>query len=258
MSEFREQGEAGDHGPTAIITGAGGGLGRAIALRLAADGYAVASMDVDEQAGAETCSLVSEGGGLARNYVVDLRDAEAIERCVRLAESECGPARALVNNAAVFPSGPFLDSTTDEYDNVVAINQRAYFVVARAVAAGMRDRGGGAIVNMGSITEHGGWDDMASYVVTKGAAAALTRALATELGRYDIRVNCVAPGAFPTRAEEVHPNAEAYEGRILEAQALKRRGRLEELAAAVSFLLGDDASFITGQTLNVDGGWIMS
>lgn len=258
MPESGTHDESRISGPTAIVTGAGGGLGRAIALRLAADGFAIAGMEVDEQAGAETCKLVRESGGRANNYVVDLRDAVAIERCVRLAESDLGPATALINNAAVFPSGPFLESTVDEYDNVVAVNQRAYFLVARVVAASMRDGRGGAIVNMGSITEHGGWPDMASYVVTKGAAAALTRALATELGRYDIRVNCVAPGAFRTRAEEVHTNAEGYESRILESQALKRRGRLEELAAAVSFLVGEDASFITGQTLNVDGGWIMS
>jgi NAD(P)-dependent dehydrogenase (short-subunit alcohol dehydrogenase family) len=258
MPESGTHDEYRNRAPTAIVTGAGGGLGRAIALRLAADGFAIAGMDLDEQAGAETCSLVRKSGGLATAYVVDLRDAVAIERFVHLAESDLGPARALINNAAVFPSGPFLDSTVDEYDDVVAINQRAYFLVARVVAASMRDAGGGAIVNMGSITEHGGWGDMASYIVTKGAAGALTRALATELGRYDIRVNCVAPGAFRTRAEEVHPNTEGYENRILESQALKRRGKLEELAAAVSFLVGEDASFITGQTLNVDGGWIMS
>jgi NAD(P)-dependent dehydrogenase (short-subunit alcohol dehydrogenase family) len=111
---------------------------------------------------------------------------------------------------------------------------------------------------MGSITEHGGWDGLAAYVVTKGAASALTRALATELGRYEIRVNCVAPGAFPTRAEKTHPDAQRYEERIIDSQALKRRGTFDELAGAVSFLLGQDASFITGQTLNVDGGWIMS
>jgi NAD(P)-dependent dehydrogenase (short-subunit alcohol dehydrogenase family) len=190
--------------------------------------------------------------------VVDVRDHAAVENCIGQAEAELGMVGALVNNAAVFPSGPFLDATIAEYDNAVAINQRAYFVVAQIVARSMRDRSGGAIVNMGSITENGGWDEMAAYVVTKGAAAALTRALATELGRYNIRVNCVAPGAFPTRAESVHPNAEEYERRIVESQALKRRGTFEELAGAVSFLLGNDASFITGQTLNVDGGWIMS
>lgn len=122
----------------------------------------------------------------------------------------------------------------------------------------MQQNGGGAIVNMGSITQHGGWAEMAAYVVTKGAAAALTRALATELGPDNIRVNCVAPGAFPTRAEEMHADRAVYSKRIIDSQALKRRGSNEEVAAAVSFLVGPDASFITGQTLNVDGGWIMS
>jgi NAD(P)-dependent dehydrogenase (short-subunit alcohol dehydrogenase family) len=122
----------------------------------------------------------------------------------------------------------------------------------------MRAEHGGAIVNVGSITQHGGWGDLAAYVMTKGAAAALTRALATELGPDEIRVNCVAPGAFPTRAEEVHTDRAAYSRRIIDSQALKRRGSDDELAAVVSFLVGPDSSFITGQTINVDGGWIMT
>ena len=242
----------------AIITGAGAGLGRAVALRLAADGFAVAVVDADEQAAVETCRLVRAGGGTAESYGVDLRDHVAIERGVGEVESELGSVGALVNNAAVFPSGPFLDSAIEAYDDAIAVNQRAYFLVAQVVARGMRDRGGGAIVNMGSITANGGWGDMASYVVTKGAAAALTRALAPELGRYDIRVNCVAPGAYATRAEKVHTDPEEYEKRIINSQSLKRRGTAAELAAAVSFLLSEDASYITAKTHNVDGGWIMS
>jgi NAD(P)-dependent dehydrogenase (short-subunit alcohol dehydrogenase family) len=118
---------------------------------------------------------------------------------------------------------------------------------------------GGSIVNVASIVWHGWWANMAPYVATKGAIVAMTRALARELGRYEIRVNAIAPGAFPTAAEAAqHADVEAYRARVLESQALKRRGTFEELAAAASFLAGPESSFITGQTLNVDGGWIMS
>ncbi|MDH3706336.1 MAG: SDR family oxidoreductase [Acidimicrobiia bacterium] len=243
--------------PSAIVTGAGGGLGRAIAARLAVNGLAVAAIDIDAAGGAATATAINEAGGTARAYVVDLRDEAAVAEMADATQRDLGPLSVLVNNAAVFPAGPFLDTPIDDYDDVVAVNQRAYWLAAQQCSTMLRDNGGGAIVNMGSITQHGGWPDMAAYVVTKGAAAALTRALATELGQFEIRVNCVAPGAFPTRAEEVHPDREAYTRRILQSQALKRRGTFEELAAAVSFLVGPESSFITGQTLNVDGGWVM-
>lgn len=241
---------------TAIVTGAGGGLGRAISIRLAADGHAVAVVDITDAA--VTCAQIEKAGGTALPYLVDLRDAVAIDDMTRAAQSDLGPVGVLVNNAAVFPAGPFLDVTPAAFDDVVAVNQRAYFFAAQAAARIMRAEHGGAIVNVGSITQHGGWGDLAAYVMTKGAAAALTRALATELGPDDIRVNCVAPGAFPTRAEEVHADRAAYSRRIIDSQALKRRGSDDELAAAVSFLVGPDSSFITGQTINVDGGWIMT
>lgn len=243
---------------TAVVTGAGGGLGRAIAVRLAADGYAIAVVDIAESEVDIACEQIEDAGGTGRPYVVDLRDEIAINGVIERAQSDLGPIRVLINNAAIFPSGPFLEVTPSTYDDVVAVNQRAYFFAAQAAARVMRDRGGGAIVNVGSITQHGGWAGLAAYVVTKGAAAALTRALATELGPDGIRVNCVAPGAFPTRAEEVHADRDAYSHRIIDSQALKRRGSIDELAAAVSFLVGPDSSFITGQTLNVDGGWIMT
>jgi len=245
--------------PSAVVTGAGGGLGRAIAARLAHDGYAIAVVDIDAAEAEATCGLIGDARGTARPYVVDLRDAAAIDAMMSDADRSLGPVQILVNNAAIFPAGSLLDVTPDQYDDVIGVNQRAYFFAAQSAAGLMRRAGrGGAIVNVGSITQHGGWSEMVPYATTKGAAAALTRALATELGPYEIRVNCVAPGAFPTRAEEMHADPEAYAQRILDSQALKRRGQAEDVAAAVSFLAGPDASFITGQTLNVDGGWIMA
>ncbi|MEV0614319.1 SDR family oxidoreductase [Nonomuraea sp. NPDC050404] len=232
---------------TALVTGAAGALGRAIVRRLAADGHQVAALDVD------TAGL---DGTL--NLKTDLRDPEAIEAAFTETAERLGPVGILVNNAAVYPARPFLEVPLDEYDNVIAVNQRAYWLCAQHAARQMIGPGGGAIVNVASITMHGGWSDLAAYVSTKGAAASLTRALARELGPREIRVNCVSPGAFPTAAEEIHEDLESYNRMVLERQALQRRGTPEELAAVVSFLTGPDASFVTGQTIEVNGGWVMA
>ncbi|MDJ0960813.1 MAG: SDR family NAD(P)-dependent oxidoreductase [Acidimicrobiia bacterium] len=244
---------------TALVTGAGGAIGRAVALRLSADGHTVAVVDIDGAAAAATVEAIEANGGHGLAIECDLSDDAQLAAAFTTAIAELGPIDVLINNAAVFPSGPFVDVTVDELDRTTDVNQRGYFLCAQHAARSMIEKGGGSIVNVASITWHGGWADMAPYVATKGAIVALTRALATELGEHEIRVNAVAPGAFPTAAERAqHDDLEAYEARILESQALPRRGTLEELAAVVSFLAGPESSFVTGQTLNVDGGWIMS
>ena len=243
----------------ALVTGAGGALGRAIAERLASDGYQVAVVDIDIDSAQQTVEAIEGAGGTALAIECDLRDEHQIAAAFSSATKAFGPVLTLVNNAAIFPLNAFVDTPIEELDETTAINQRAYFIAAQHAARAMIEAGGGVIVNVASIVWHGRWTQMVPYVAAKGAIVATTRALARELGEHEIRVNAVAPGAFKSQGEaQQHPDLEAYERQIIGEQALKRRGRAEELAAAVSFLCGDESSFITGQTLNVDGGWIMS
>jgi NAD(P)-dependent dehydrogenase (short-subunit alcohol dehydrogenase family) len=242
----------------AVVTGAGGALGRAIARRLAVDGHAVAVVDIDEEAVETTRKDVAAHGGAVRAWTLDLRDADAVTEMFDMVALQSGGTGILVNNAAIYPSTPFLDITTAEYDDVQAVNQRGYWLCAQAAARQMIGAGGGTIVNIASIVTHGGWAGLASYAASKGAAVSLTRALARELGQYNIRVNTVSPGAFPTASDEFRGDEADYSQFVLDHQALKRRGTPEELAAVVSFLAGSDSSFVTGQTIEVNGGWVMA
>jgi 3-oxoacyl-[acyl-carrier protein] reductase len=246
-------------GRVALVTGAAGGLGSVTAAALAAAGARVLLLDLPESPGERVTAGIEAGPGpgSARFVPGDLADLDATRALVAGLAAEHGRIDILVNNAAVYPSKPFADYTTAEWQRVQRINADAAFVCAQTVLPGMREAGYGRIINVASITFFGGWDLLAPYVTSKGALVGLTRALARELGQHGITVNAIAPGAFPTAAEEIHPDRGGYERFVLEHQSVKRRGRPEDVATAVLFFAGQESGFITGQLIAVDGGWVM-
>ena len=188
---------------------------------------------------------------------VDLAESDALNAALA-GVVEGGGIDVVVNNAAIYPSRPFEAFTLDEHRAVQAVNVDAPILCVRAALPGMRERGWGRVLNITSITLSGGWENLSPYVQSKGALLGLTRAWAREFGKWGVTVNAVSPGAFPTDAEAIHPDPEGYARFVLERQALKRRGDPRDIAAAILFLASDGAGFITGQTLAVDGGWVMS
>ena len=163
----------------------------------------------------------------------------------------------LVNNAAIYPRRAWTEITEEEWDRVLAVNLKAYFLCARACYPSMKERGGGHIVNVSSVTFLIGFDMLLDYVSSKGGIVGFTRALAHEVGADGISVNAIAPGAFPTDAEKIHPDPEGYNQWALDQQCIKRRGTPEDIGNLVVFLSSDASSFITGQTVAIDGGWAM-
>jgi 3-oxoacyl-[acyl-carrier protein] reductase len=246
-------------GKNVIVTGAAGGLGSVMAGAFASDGANVAIADLPASRGAEVAKEINTSGaaGTATFIPCDLADLEGAATIMAGIAAQPGGVDVLVNNAAVYPSRAIADYTIAEWQLVQRTNVDAAFVCAQAVLPAMRAAGSGRIVNISSITFFGGLPLLAPYVTSKGALIGLTRALARECGADGVTVNAVAPGAFPTAAERIHPDPEGYNAFVLDQQAVKRRGRAQDVAHAVLFFSAPESSFITGQLLCVDGGWIM-
>jgi 3-oxoacyl-[acyl-carrier protein] reductase len=244
-------------GRVAIVTGGGGGLGEGICGVLGAAGAAVAAVDVAREEAERVSDQVSSKGVRCIALEADVSDRRSTQTMVENVVDEFGGVDILVNNAAIYPLRPWTEIEEEEWDRVMAVNLKGYFLCARAAFPHMRDRGRGRIINVASITFFIGWAGFLDYVSSKGAVIGFTRTLAREVGPDGVTVNAVSPGAFPTAAERVHPDQEALNRRILEQQCLKRRGTPEDVGNLVTFLAGDAASFITGQTIMIDGGWAM-
>ncbi|MBI2195170.1 MAG: glucose 1-dehydrogenase [Planctomycetes bacterium] len=241
----------------AIITGAGGALGRGTALVLARAGAAIVVAEERADRGREAAEAVRQAGGRALFVRTDVSSASSVKAMVARAVRELGGVDVLVNNAAIYPSRPWTEIREKEWDRVFAVNIKGYYLCARACYPYFQARGRGKIINISSITFYLGFAKLLDYVSTKGAVVGFTRALAREVGPGNICVNCIAPGAFPTDAEKIHPDPKGYNRWVLEQQSTKRRGTAEDIGHAVLFLASRESDFITGQTLMVDGGWSM-
>ncbi|QJY47750.1 SDR family NAD(P)-dependent oxidoreductase [Pseudonocardia broussonetiae] len=248
-------------GRVALVTGAGAGIGRAIAFRLAAEGARVVVTDLDEKAATVVAEAVVADGGEAVAVALDVRRPDQIDAAVARAEEAFGAIHLLANNAGVVTDHSLATLTEEAWDLVVDVNLKGQFFVARAVAAAMARAGGGAIVNLSTIEAlvvvTSGTTAQPHYNASKGGVPMLTKALAVELAADGIRVNCVAPGPIATdffdlEAVTSEAGLEFMKQRLL----VPRVGRPEDVAQAVSFLLSDEASFIDGVQLPVDGGWL--
>lgn len=245
-------------GKIAVVTGAGSGIGRAIARRLAADGAAVVCADIDLAGAEETVRLVAESGGAAVAVVCDVRDRTQVRTAVATAVEQFGGLHLVVNNAGVVTMSDLEHLTDDEWDFVVDVNLKGQFVVAQEASRVMHD--GGAMVNLStveaSVVVSSSGHCQPHYNASKGGVPMLTKALAVELAAKGIRVNAVAPGPINTRfsgGDITSPEAMAFMSQRL---LVPRVGEPDDVANAVSFLLSDQASFISGAHLPVDGGWL--
>ena len=244
-------------GRVALVTGAGGGLGAGICSALVSAGAAVAVVDVEREKAERVAAGLSRTGARCVALETDVSDRCSVEETARRVAEDLGGVDILINNAAIYPRRAWTEIQEEEWDRVMAVNLKGYFLCARAVYPYMKSKGRGNIVNVASITFFMGWTLLMDYVASKGGIIGFTRTLAREVGPDNINVNAIAPGAFPTDAEKIHPDQEGYNRWVLEQQSIKRRGTPEDIGNLVTFLSSDASSFITGQTVEIDGGWIM-
>jgi 3-oxoacyl-[acyl-carrier protein] reductase len=239
----------------AVVTGgASGGLGEAMLVRLLQEGARCVAVDRSPERSAALVQRLSAHGEIV-GHVADVSTPDFGDGVVEAAGSAYGGLDIVVNNAATYPSKAWNEYSVEEFSHVLDTNLRSLYVLSRTAVPVMASRGGGSIVNIGSITFLVGMERILPYVTSKGGMVGFTRALAREVGAYNVRVNTVSPGAFPTGGETIHPDPEGYSRYVIDQQCLKRRGTPDDLATVVAFMCSDASGFITGQMVEVDGGW---
>jgi len=235
----------------AVVTGAARGLGRAICLRLAEDGIAISAWDLNAEGVQETAALVQEMGVAAIACSGDASSPDVIAQSIARTRQELGSITILVNNAAVMPFSKFEDITPENWDKTMAINLKGPFLCCQAVIPDMLAAGWGRIINISSSSAQTGAHAMAHYAASKGGIIALTKSLALEYATRGITANNVPPNFVDTEGLRTAPvDVDAF----AQTTPMKRAGKPRNIAAAVAFLASDDADYITGHTLGVNGG----
>jgi NAD(P)-dependent dehydrogenase (short-subunit alcohol dehydrogenase family) len=242
-------------GRTAFVTGAAAGIGQAYAQRLAADGADVVVADIAD--GAETVSLIEEAGSQGLAVECDVSSGDAVAAAAAAAKERFGTVDILVHNAGIYPITEFKDMDFDEWRKVLSVNLDSAFHLCHELLPGMREQSWGRVVLISSNTFHAGIGGMSHYVASKGGLIGFLRSLAAEVGEEGVTVNGVAPSLVRSKGTTEGPHEELglFEF-VAQGQAIKRTEEPADLVGAISFLTSDDAAFITGQTLCVDGGWV--
>lgn len=244
---------------TAIITGSGRGIGAAIAKRLAKDGYDIVINEVSQEAldtyGAQTAEECRALGVKAECYAADVSDYAQCDAMVKWTKENFGTIDVLVNNAGITRDGLLLRMSEENYDDVIRINQKSVFNMTKLVGAVMLRQKSGRIVNLASVAGLYGNPGQMNYSASKGAIIAMTKTAAKELGSRGITVNAVAPGFIQTPMTD--KLTDEQKAAMLAQIAMKRYGQPEEIAGVVSFLCSADASYVTGQTIEISGGLSM-
>jgi len=241
----------------ALVTGGGSGMGKATSLRLAHEGKAVGVLDIDGAAAAEVAARIAEAGGKAFAVAADVADRAQVEAAVDAVREALGPVTILINNAAVENFSPFAEIDDANWDRLMAVNLKGSYILVQSVLPDMLAAAWGRIVNLSAIGAQIGAPNMVHYTATKGGVIAMTRSLAVELGPKGITVNSVSPGFIDTpmsrRAIDGGKFPVPYE-QILASYPIPRLGTADEIAAACAFFASEDAGYVTGQLLGVNGG----
>lgn len=248
-------------GRVALVTGAGSGIGRATARRLAAEGAAVACVDVNPDMAVDTAQLVVAEEGQAVGLAADVRVRSEVKAAIDATIATFGGLNYLVNNAGVVTMSSLETLTDEEWDLVMDINLKGQFIVTQLAASHLREAAPAAVVNLSTIEAEVVVSSQGycqpHYNASKGGVRMLSKALAVELAKYDVRVNAVAPGPVQTGfIPGVDPASPEVPASVMDRLLIQRLGQPDDIAAAVSFLLSDDAAYITGTHLVVDGGWL--